>query len=286
MNDETTMKKIITSIILISLSLVLSAQGQIHTKKMKIADATTKTLKVVLTGDMFFDESMKEEMMMRWHISPYEFCTLAEFESLKKNPAFYFLLKTKGQQKKEKTPGIEYLTMVKGTAEAADGVNKMLSVVDVPFCPADNSDGREIVFLPAFLDIIQKYVLASMESDMDGYGGLAAFASGLSRTGTLDFRFAHQDMSDELMDINFQEYNIIPTNDDESYDFMLNNTAGTIVSYCVAPAFPENGSVCYKMIIDCSSHKLYWFRKHKISNSKGAGFLYSDLLKIREERKY
>ena len=98
----------------------LFAQAQIYTRKEKLKDITAKTTKVVLTGDEVLDETMKESVAASWTMSPYEFCTNEEFEKLKTNANFYFLLVVKGQERKEAEPGIDMLTLVKG-GDGGDG---------------------------------------------------------------------------------------------------------------------------------------------------------------------
>ena len=91
------MKKIILLIASVLLPVLVSAQAQINTKKVKIEDFTEKTTKVVLTGNLFFDQVFKEEIRNRWRISPYEFCSLEEFGKLKTDGNYYFLMIVKGQ---------------------------------------------------------------------------------------------------------------------------------------------------------------------------------------------
>ena len=66
---------------------------------------------------------------------------------------------------------------------------------------------------------------------------------------------------------------------------MLENAPGTLVSYTVFPYDPVPGSYCYKMLIDAGTHKLYYFRKHKITKKRGPGFLTEDLMRITADRK-
>ena len=73
----------ISLLVALVLPLVAGAQAQINTKKVKISDFTEKITKVVLSGNSFFDSYFQEEISSRWRVSPYEFCTLEEFETLK-----------------------------------------------------------------------------------------------------------------------------------------------------------------------------------------------------------
>ena len=118
------MKKFFLLLLTAVISVTASAQAQINTKKIKIADFTQKVTKVVLTGNTFYDGAFQEEVSSRWRVSPYEFCTLQEFETLKKSDKYYFLMLTQGRFKKEEEPGIQFLTLVKGGEKAAEGIGK------------------------------------------------------------------------------------------------------------------------------------------------------------------
>ena len=77
------MRRLFILITAVLLPLLASAQAQINTKKVKIADFTEKTTKIVLTGNDFYDIKLRKEITAGWTLSPYEFCTLEEFNSLK-----------------------------------------------------------------------------------------------------------------------------------------------------------------------------------------------------------
>ena len=79
----------------------LFGQAQIYTRKEKLKDMTAKTAKVVLTGDEIFDEALKQAVTTSWTLSPYEFCSNEEFQKIKTDSKFYFLIVVKGQQRKE-----------------------------------------------------------------------------------------------------------------------------------------------------------------------------------------
>ena len=108
------MRKYTIIAIALLLPLLAAAQAQIDTKKVKISDFTQKVTKIVLTGNQFYDICLQDEVSTKWHVSPYEFCSMAEFEKMKSDDNYYFLLTTKGQFKKETEPGLTFLTLVKG----------------------------------------------------------------------------------------------------------------------------------------------------------------------------
>lgn len=277
------MKKFLVLIVAVIMPIMASAQAQITTKKVKIADFPKKVTKVVLPGNEFYDGAFQESIASSWRISPYEFCTLAEFDKFKGSDQYYFLLLTRGQFKNETAPSLQFLTIVKGGAEAANGIDEMLEVVTMPFAAADFPSGRELIYLPALLDIMQEYTLASLEKDLSTLGGLGAFASNISKADDKTIYFAEEDLSNEITEedtAEFSEKNIM-LSDAGSIDQMAGDeTPNTLISYVVAPEEPVAGSFCYKMIIDTNSHELYYFRKHRIGKKLSSGFLREDIKRI------
>ena len=277
------MKRVLILIAAALMPIFVSAQAQINTKKVQIGDFTEKTTKVVLTGNMFYDGTLRDEIVARWNVSPYEFCTLQEFEQLKSSEEYYFLLSTKGQFKKEDEPGLMFLTLVKGGKKAEGGIDDMLEIVSLPIASAEDPSGRETVFFAAFLNIIQAYAVESTEKDISAYTGLTNYSLNLSKTKDMTIVFAENDLSPKVTDKEKQLYfdeEIIVTDEDSADDHMIDNSDRAVVSYVVAPTEASTGSYCYKMLIDNQSHMLYYFKKHRITKNTGVGFLPEDIRKL------
>jgi hypothetical protein len=282
------MKRFLTLLAALIIPLAALAQAQITTKKIKISDFPEKITKVVLTGNALYDAVLKEEIAARWRIAPYEFCTLQEFNDLKSKDSYYFLLSTKGQYKTESEPGLQFLTLVKGGKAAEEGIDEMLEIVSMPIASAEDPSGRELTFLPAFLSIIQQYTQDSMEHDLNAYIGLSNYTKSLAATNTMSIVFAEEDLDPKMTQEAKSAYitNGICVTDADSADNLLTRVSSdTVVSYVAAPTDAENGSYCYKMLIDTQTHKLYFFRKHRINSKYGAGFTDYDLRSISQTRK-
>ena len=282
------MKRIIIAVLTATFCITAWGQAQINTKSVKISDFTQKTTKVVLTGNDFFDSSLKDEITAIWHISPYEFCTLEEFGTLKTDDRYYFLLTTKGKFKNEKEAGLQFFTLVKGGAAAEKGINKMLEIVSLPFAAAEEPNGREHVFLRAFLNIIQNFTLDAMEKDTNAYGGLGLYNIDIFKTKNMGIVFSKDDLSNgitqEIKDKYFDK-DILAIDENYADSFMTDGQEGILVSYVVAPTNPGPGAFCYKMLIYSGSHRLYYFKKHRLSKNQGAGFLPEDIRVITLQRK-
>lgn len=259
-------------------------QAQITTRREKLKDFTSKTTKVVLTGDEFLDEALKESVAATWTVSPYEFCTNEEFQKIKSNDSFYFLMVVKGQFRRESEPGIDMLTLVKGGE--GETVNDMYEVVNFPLRSTEDPTGREFVMLPAFLKIIQDHTVGLTDTEMKAYSSLGAKDTKKLKIKRIFFwseDFAPQ--VDEMTKRSLDEDILIKDDEDEVDEIFSEGTFNTVVSYVVAPSEPVNGSICYKMLIGSDNHELYYFKKHKITAKSGKGFLVSDIKAIKSLRK-
>ena len=277
------MKKFLILIMAVMLPILASGQAQITTKKAKIADFPNKVTKVVMPGNAFYDGAFQEVISSRWRVSPFEFCSLNEFDKLKGSDQYYFMMLTQGQFKNENEPGLQFITLIKGGADAAKGIDSMLEVVTVPFAAADFPSGRELIYLPALIDIIQNYTMSSIEKDFSNLGGLSAYATNLTKANKMEIVFAEDDLSDEITEADkaaMAEKNISITDSEEVDALADGKGSNTLVSYTVAPEEPVAGSFCYKMLIDTNTHELYYFRKHKISKKLSKGFLSEDIKRI------
>ena len=281
------MKKFTVIVIALLMPLLALAQAQIDTKKVKISDFTQKITKVVLTGNQFYDACLESEISTKWHVSPYEFCSMAEFDNLKSDDSYYFLITTKGQFKKEAEPGLTFLTLVKGGKNSEKGIDEMLEIVAFPYASAEEPSGREVSFLPAILDIIQNYTLDSMEKDINAYTGLPNYTMNITKSGDMRLVFADTDLSSEVtpdVKSQFFDEDVLVVEADDADEFLTKNNDNMLVSYVVAPTSAKAGSYCYKMLMDPRANKLYYFRKHKISKKVGVGFLLEDIKRITAPR--
>lgn len=277
------MKKIMILMMAAMMPVIAGAQAQIDTKKVKIADFPEKVTKIVLTGSDFFDLALQDDVAATWRVSPYEFCTIEEFEALKADENFYFLITTNDQFRREDSPGIQFMSLVKGGKGAEKGISEMFEVVSMPVASAEDPSGREYTFLSAFLDIIQKHVLMSIESDITGYAGLTNHTDNIQDCKGMRIVFSEDDLSGQV-DRNLFDEDMVITDEDEADEIMSDREAETLVSLVVAPSSGKSGSYCFKMLVNAETHELFYFRRHKITKKDAVGFLAEDIRKIMSHR--
>ena len=158
----------------------------------------------------------------------------------------------------------------------------MLEVVSFPLAAAEDPSGREFIYLSAFMDIIQNYVIDSMDKDFNAYGGLGNYCLDLPKTAGMTIVFSEDDLSslDEMTRKLYFNDSMVIEDEDSTDIHITENSENTIVSYTVAPSAPVPGSYCYKMLIDTRNHRLYYFKKHRMTSRNGKGFLPDDIRRI------
>jgi len=279
------MKK--NNLLLIALSVIAlfiwtnaGAQATITTRKWKLSDFPQKTTKIVMTGNEILDQTFKEEAISRWSISPYEFCTLDEFNALKSSTDYYFLMIVKGQYKKETQPGINLLTLVKGGAPKSDsGVNEMYEVISVPFSAVTPGAGRELIFMPAMIDLMQALITEALNHGLRSDSAVKDYSINITKATNKRILISEDDLSEKakaFIGKDFENGLEIVSEDDADSTFTA-QPENTLVSYVVAPLEPEKGSYCYKMLFDAKTHQLYYFTKTKASSADKVGFTKGDI---------
>lgn len=225
-------------------------QGKMYTRKYRLEDFPTKTTKVVIDGHGFLELALREEITSRWRISPYEFCSFEEYSSFRTNNDFYFL--SLGEDE-----GVAFLILSKGgKEEEQNNLLKPFEVVRIPIASIGDPSGKELMFMGAFIDILQVFVEDAMLSDNAAYSGLDWY-NGRRLDGKKVY-LEHEEA-------------------DEHY---LNEENEALVGICIAPTTISSGSKCYKMLISADTHELYFYKEMKYKGTKDTSFTESEKRKF------
>ena len=277
------MKRLTIFFALLAVSTALFAQGKVTTRKHLFADFTDKITKVVMSGNEMLDGALRQEVVDLWTASPFEFCPMTEYETLKKSDTYYFLVVTAGQAKGEDAPMVRFLTLEKGGADSGDNVALRKEVISLPLAPVHDGSGRELTFLPALVKGLQDFALHATESEKVAYSGMNWFNGNFDRkVGTKRIFFAREDISASVTDKDRAKYldeDIIVCDEDEADKVYTDKTDNTLVSFTVSA-----GTWSYKMLLDADTDTIFYIRRHKVNAKNAPGFLTDDLKRISRKR--
>lgn len=274
------MRKILTVLTLCLIAaLSAMAQGRVETRSYILSDFQDKVTKVVLPEDAFLQSALRQEVVNIWNASAFEFCTQKEFEALKGSKEYYFLTVQAFRFKGEKEPGLLFLSLLKGEDH---------EVISLPLAPADDSSGRELVYLGALVKAIQDYTLAAMESEKTAYVPDKWFNDNYAKWGrTTTIYMAKEDVSLSVKEADIEKYldpDFHITDADTADGVFMDAPVNTLVSYCVAPVDPSSASYSYQMLFKADTLELYYISRHRIRPRSLAGFLTQDLKWLKGRR--
>ena len=283
------MKRMIITIIALLISIFVLAQGRVTTRKYRLADFPDRVTLVVLSGNEMLQGALRQEVVDKWTASPFEFCTPEEFEKRMTDERYYFLSLTENRFKGEETPGLLFLSLLKGGKEAAEeGLGGLFEVISLPVQAVEGGTGRELIYMGALVKAVQDFTLAAMESEKVAYQGADWFNARYHRMGKLMQLFiAEEDLAPQVQEADLQRRtgdgtSVVKAADaDAEY---LSGSANTLVTCTVAPLTPSSGSWSYLMLFEAEGEELFYVTKHKITDSKGAGISPEEFKQITRKR--
>lgn len=230
------MKHFLKKLLLLSAILLvpLSGWGQkrIYTKSFQIQDFKSKTTKVVLDGAPALKASLRQEVTSFWTVSPYEFCTLAEYQKQKDSPDCYFLYT-------EVNKGIIFLTLSRGgDSSATDALKLPVTVISVPIAGVNDPDGYETVYMPAYITMLQDFVESALTSEYAAYTGLRAICTRKSKDTK------------------------VITEPAEAAAAFMSQEPQSACRIIITPDGDPKSKPRFTLVIDTSTYELYSYAKH------------------------
>jgi len=264
-------------------STQLEAQEIFGKAKNNYRNFSNKKTMVVSNASDFTDLALMDAVKSGWKISEFEFCSTQQFEKMRRDTMFYFLLRVEGRFRKEGEASIEYLTLVKGGPASDKGISKMQEIVSLPLQAVGDETGKVFVFFPAFIDIIQEHILNVSEDILKAYVGNSFYSNRIEEQGSKVIIFDKAEIGYSVTEEDIEELfhgKAILSDAAAAEEAMQKAAPQTIVSLAISPSEPKNGSYSYKMLIDAQSNRMVFFRRHKISSRLPAGFTREDIKRI------
>ncbi|NCC45828.1 MAG: hypothetical protein EOM16_02175 [Bacteroidia bacterium] len=242
-----------------------------------------KVTKVVVPSTSLADLMLRDAVSKGWRISPFEFCSMEEYEQLKRDTSFFFLLRVDGKFRRELEPKIEYLTLIKGGPEVKHGLYSSRNIMTLPLQEADDASGVNLHLLPVYIDVIQNHIYEVQEDISIAFKGNSIFSDRVSQLKgkklLFPMEYLNYDVSkDEFLTLFQNKVSIVSR--EQAEGAFVNSDVATVVPVVIYPKGGSRGSYCYKLLIGTDSHELLFFRRHRISARMPAGFTREDIRKI------
>lgn len=246
-------------------------------------DLPARVTKVVLAGDnSMADLILKNAIEDGWNISPFEFCDYEEFNRLKCDTNYYFLLRIDMEPKVEGGTGMEFVTYVKGNEKAGEGIEKMPELISLPMFDKNDHSGRVFSYMPAYVNIIQNYIQKIADGKIYPGLRLTIITNPIESATDKTILFGENDIAYDYTEADIERFcghaKVVSLDDIDAA--IEDGAQETLVSLVVAPSDPIKGSHCYKMLISTDTYELFYYRRHKITPKNGAGFIKEDIRRL------
>ena len=259
------------------------AQKPIKETKNAFRNFGARTTKVVVSDDGIIDAYIRDAVKKEWKASPYEFCTPQEYEYIKEDTSYFFLIRTDGIFGNEYEPSLEYLSLIKGGPEFKKGLFMSAELISLPLQAKDDDSGDVFPFIPAYLHIMQDYVARVQKSVLVAFAREVVLSSLEGINGkTLLFRSEDIAFPTEKDEIKWTFRGRAEIVEPEVIEKAMEEYSPDVaVSLVISPKdIHHKGGYCYKLVIDPENSKLYYFRKKKFSPNNPAGFTRDDIKRI------
>jgi len=277
------MRRVLLAVFMFFVFTGVEAQNIIKETKNTFATFGAKITKVVIPSTSLADLMLRDAVNKGWRISPFEFCTMEEYNKIKEDTNYFFLLRVDGRFRNELEPKVEYLTLVKGGPEIKKGIYSSHNIITLPLQEIDDNSGTNLYLLPMYIDLIQNHIYKIQKDISLAFKGNAIYSNKVSDIKGMELLFSMDQLNYKLPNSDFVELfngNVKLVTEQEIEDAIINSSPNTVVSLLIEPKGGSRGSYCYKLLIGTESHELYFFRRHKVSKRVPLGFTKEDIRKI------
>ncbi|MBN2662953.1 MAG: hypothetical protein JXR68_04825 [Bacteroidales bacterium] len=251
-----------------------------HDEIEKFLNTTTC---IVYDSDVFntYNSAIQTAVEQSWTITPYKFITMDEFYSLRMNPDYSFLIRTKVfPDNTNKNSEYTFLTLVVGEKdknfeELSEICSFPLSYYNVDYDKYDYKMGALLLFVQNHIQITYD------DPSLNTNNIITYYNRNTTEIGTKIIYLNADNLNTDVNTVskisNFYGGTVKISTPDEIQQLIDEKDENAIILHIVAP--PEGSSYdgkCYKMLVGAADGKLYYFDSQIITNAKPGKFLKQD----------
>ncbi len=266
-------------------SVLLSGQAPFPTSEEIKQFNASKTC-VVLEDDPFssYNIYVKQAVMESWKITPYEFITVKQFNVMRLNPAYSFLVLTQTNFDKDKSHGLyNFINLLQGK-----DVNKLAEMPEICAVPLSFAGVNDMAYsykLGAIVSFMQKHAQKITEDHSLTLGKyLKYYNKNMPGVKNKTILVEEDDLAPEISTIerikSIYSGSVKIVEDDEIIKAIENKTPDTVILHKVGPMGERYSGYCFIMLIGTDDAELYYYNLHMVDKANPNGLLPSDLKRL------
>ena len=280
------MKKTSFSLLLCLLSMVALSQAPFPTERDMNLFMQSKTL-VVLEPVMFSDYNayIKSVVEENWKITPYEFIEFEEFQEMRVDSSYSFLVLTQTSFERDKSSVYyNFLNLLLG-ADVKD-IAEMPEFCSIPLSYSKVEEPRYPIKLGIMLIFMQNHVkLIAGNIESTGLKNLSYYNKYSNQVKDKILLVTSADLAGEVNTLKkikaTYPHDVRLVSEEEVEEAIDNKAPNTLIVHKVGPENTSKTGWCYKAVFGTEDAKLYFFDHHTVSEKRPDGLLERDFRRLR-----
>lgn len=280
------MKKILFSLFFIASALLASAQQKPYPS---VADAERfgSTVTCVVMEDnqfSFYNAEIKSAVNKYWKLTPVRFITTSEFDSIRTDPAFSFIVLTVTTFSNDKSDTeYDFLNLILGAD--VESISEMPEFGAIPLCYTGSPEEDYSYKLGLILRFMQYHAGQIIESPGTlALRDLKYYNRNVPEIAGKTILVREQDLAPEVNTVekiaDVYHHPVIIADEEEIIGAVDEGRAGTVILHMVGPGSDSREGVCIKMMIGADDAEMYYYDSHIINSRNANGLLVSDLKRL------
>jgi len=280
-----TMKTKLSAVLLLFSTMLLSGQAPFPNKDEIKQFMASKTC-VVLEQDQFssYNVFIKEAVKKYWTLTPYQLITVQEFNKMRRDPAYSFIVLTQTNYEKDKANTLyNFLNLLQG--KNVSKLGELPEICAIPLSFAGEDDYEYNYKFGAILQFMQKHAqMISDDPSLTGRKYLKYYNDNIPKVRTRTILIKEEDLAPEISTIDkikaIYPYDVKIVSEEEIFKAIQEKTPNTLILHKVGPREEKNAGLCFKMLIGTDDSDMYYYHQHKIKDSDPNGLLADDLKRL------
>ncbi len=284
-NNSISMKTKLSAVFLLFSTMILSGQAPFPNKDEIKQFIASKTC-VVLEQDQFssYNVFIKEAVKKYWTLTPYQLITVQEFNKMRRDPAYSFIVLTQTNYEKDKANTLyNFLNLLQGKDVSKLGELPEICAIPLSFAGEDDYDYN--YKFGAILLFMQKHAqMISADPSLTGRKYLKYYNDNIPKVSGKTILIKEEDLAQEISTIDkikaIYPNSVEIVSEEEIVKAIQEKTPNTLILHKVGPREEKNAGLCFKMLIGTDDSDMYYYHQHKISKSDPNGLLADDLKRL------
>mgnify|MGYP001138440493 CR=1 FL=1 len=285
LNNTIIMKTNLSAVLLLFCTVLLTGQAPFPNKDEIKQFMASKTC-VVLEQDQFssYNVFIKEAVKKYWTLTPYQLITVQEFNKMRRDPAYSFIVLTQTNYEKDKANTLyNFLNLLQGKDVSKLGELPEICAIPLSFAGEDDYDYN--YKFGAILLFMQKHArMISADPSLTGRKYLKYYNDNIPKVAGKKILIKEEDLAPEISTLDkikaIYPHDVEIVTEEDIVKAIQEKNPNTLILHKVGPREEKNAGLCFKMLIGTDDSDMYYYHQHKISKSDPNGLLPDDLKRL------